>query len=268
MNLARIEQIYIFAKECANIFENYMAFKSYFTQKILITIIVIIIPIHFYGITNSETTDFEILSIKNNFNSDILQSTSDSLINPSKETKSNKRLKINRPEFFWAISHPFVANKALKITKKALNITDSIEDAKILTDPKGGRLDAFRHGIWMAMLSQEIGAKKALKLGIAHEKANYLNFKRFRPYSSYKNNKMDSINNIKGVMIGLSVNNNNELCQVIIDSINAGGFVIIFKTDKGEIMDCLGNTIRTNDWVWDRKECLIYSGFEIVIWEP
>ena len=73
---------------------------------------------------------------------------------------------ISRPEKWWAITHPFVAKKALEITRRVQKTVDSIKVSGIIgNDNLGGRFDAFKHAYWMASVSLGIGSKKALKLG-------------------------------------------------------------------------------------------------------
>lgn len=182
--------------------------------------------------------------------------------------KKFKQLKPNRPVIIWSIGHPFHINKAADISILSIKITDSLEKAGVLTNPSGGQLDAFRHGVWMAMLTQEIGAKNAYKLGIANEKANYINFKKNKPYSSYHNSLMDSLNNLKGIEIGKLLLTGNQLYNAIIDSICNDNFYIICPTENYPMDDNLGNTENINQRIWRRNEQLISSGWRGVIWEP
>ena len=174
---------------------------------------------------------------------------------------NQRRLDISRPEVFWALSHPFKIRKALYISKIALLITDSIEADSNLKDKSGGQLDAFKHGLWMALLTQEIGRKAALKLGNAHEKANYLNYKRGRPYSSHKHSVMDSLNNLTGTEFGKKYKNRKKLISEIIKGIKIGDFYILKKSKAGQYTDCQGNIIITDVDLWERNECLIKSDF-------
>ena len=170
--------------------------------------------------------------------------------------KKNK-LDISRPEFFWALSHPFKIKKALNASRIALQITDSIEADSSLKDRSGGQLDAFKHGLWMALLTQEVGRKAALKLGNAHEKANYLNYKRGRPYSSHKHSVMDSLNNLSGAEFGEKYKSRKELINEIIDGIRNGDFYMLKKNSSGQYIDCHGNIIIADLNLWERNECLI-----------
>ncbi|MBK6839510.1 MAG: hypothetical protein IPG90_15685 [Bacteroidetes bacterium] len=75
---------------------------------------------------------------------------------------------------------PVHRKKTWKITEQARMETKSLLlDSRLDGDEDGGQLDAFRHAFWMASLSQKICWRKALKLGIAHEKAITENLKAF-----------------------------------------------------------------------------------------
>jgi hypothetical protein len=174
--------------------------------------------------------------------------------------KKKKRLSIKRPEFFWALTHPFSAPKAFKISKIALLITDSIEADSILQGSQGGSLDAFRHGIWMLMLCDAIGEKKALALGTAHEKANRINFKRGRTYSSYHHTKMDSINNVKACKLLRENMSKKQMTEEVLGAVKMGYFVIIKKNSMGLSIDRSGVPIETTTRKWNYHEVLIPSG--------
>ena len=86
---------------------------------------------------------------------------------------------LSRPEKCWELIHPFIAKHAFHVTKYVIADVDSLKQEGTLgTDLNGGRLDAFKHAYWMASLSLAIGGRKALKLGWAHEKGNYLQYKK------------------------------------------------------------------------------------------
>lgn len=87
--------------------------------------------------------------------------------------------KLSRPEKCWALCHPFKAKKAAKVTREVQVVVDSIKrSGTIGADNNGGALDAFKHAYWMASVAMVIGSKQALKLGKAHEKGNYFQFKK------------------------------------------------------------------------------------------
>ncbi len=185
----------------------------------------------------------------------------------SLKQKNAPKLNIGFHEVLWVIGHPFVAKKSFVLSKISMQITDSIKKDSILTDGQGGPLDAFRHGIWMKLLTDEIGMRKAIKLGQAHEKSNFRNFKKGRPFSSYHNSLMDSINNLNAVEIPTLGLKRAEIIQTVIDSVKAGYFVIIRKNEAGESLDRYGQIVKREKNLWKWNECLIKSNGEIVIWE-
>ena len=86
---------------------------------------------------------------------------------------------LSGPKRTWVLFHPFKAKKSLKISQEANKVADSIAKTNLLDgDGSGGQVDAFRHAYWMARLRQEIGKRAARSLGKAHEKENYLTYKK------------------------------------------------------------------------------------------
>lgn len=89
--------------------------------------------------------------------------------------------KLGSAERWWVVSHIFVAKKSKEITQRSIQLSDSVAKAENFPNRQsGGEKDAFRHALWMALLAEEIGVKKALKLGIAHEKENRKDFEKGR----------------------------------------------------------------------------------------
>ena len=117
--------------------------------------------------------------------------------------------KLSCPEKWWVIGHPFVAKKALKISKEARLKTDWVKQNKLLKgEGNGDQVDAFRHTYWMALLTQNIGARKAKRLGVVHEKGNKKQFKKGKKEDGELPDKigsdMDLFNNQVGIEIGSS----------------------------------------------------------------
>ena len=93
------------------------------------------------------------------------------------QSPKNSFLHLSCPEKWWVVTHPFVANKARKITTGVIRISEEMKKDSLLDgDADGGQVDAFRHAYWMASLSQKIYWKKAIALGKAHEKGDYRKF--------------------------------------------------------------------------------------------
>ena len=158
----------------------------------------------------------------------------------------------------------------MKITKQVLTDVDSIKrTGAVGTDMNGGRLDAFKHAYWMASVSSGIGAKKALKLGKAHEKGNYLEFKKHRLEDSILpdsvSSAMDLHNNQAGIneyMKNENARSSKELQPIIMQALAEGKLQIIKKDKEGNYLYCDGTFIDMNEWSgkWNIPKCLVPSG--------
>ncbi len=169
-------------------------------------------------------------------------------------------------EKVWAITHPFIAKKALEISLSANKLVelDSIK-SKVGNDANGGTLDAFRHAYWMAKLSQEIGNRKALKLGVAHEKKNYRDFKNNRLEEGFIPDKasqqMDLLNN--QIAVKFTVKNeklsDSELIKIIYENINGGQLWMIKKNENKISLDNAGNLIPQKKWEgkWENERVVV-----------
>lgn len=176
--------------------------------------------------------------------------------------------RVTRPEIIWALTHPFIALKAIKLTKISLGISESMRaDTTLDGQWVGGQLDAFRHAYWMAMLAQKIKPRKVIKLGNAHEKANRLDFKKGRleetAVPDSVNGAMDYFNNARGVQLGCenSKASLEELKQIILKDILAGNMKIVATDTLGRYVDCDGNVIDMQKWSskWNIPKCLVPS---------
>ena len=175
--------------------------------------------------------------------------------------------KLSRPEQCWAMFHPFKAKKAQIITKRVQIVVDSIKKTGTIGDNEnGGNLDAFKHTLWMASLSLKIGKKQALKLGKAHEKGNYLQFKKHTLEDSVLpdsvSSEMDYGNNRIGVnLIGRChfKITEKELIDLILKKLQYGGLYIIYRDFSGNYLDCNGAIIDMKMWLgkWGIPKCLI-----------
>jgi hypothetical protein len=183
----------------------------------------------------------------------------------------HKFRKLSRPEKWWTITHVFVAKKALKITQGVLKVTDSIANIKTLDgDRNGGQVDAFRHAYWMASLAQGIGWRKALKLGRAHEKGNYIDFKKHRledgSHPDKASREMDLFNNKTGMEIGKGNIDvfGIDLQILVIDAIVGGVMKIIKKDSLGNFLDEKNNIIPEDSLKgkWDNGKCLVDSNWK------
>lgn len=185
----------------------------------------------------------------------------------SQNTKKYKR-HISGPEFWWAAGHIFIAHKAFRITRKCLAVTDSVKQSNELDrDSQGGQLDAFRHSYWMARLAQKINPRKAQKLGIAHEKGNYIDFKKHRTEDGILPDKissaMDLYNNERGLNVGFQNRrvDADSLRMLIIKAIKNGEMITIYKDKEGNYLQCNDSLINLSDYIntWNIPKCLVPS---------
>jgi len=175
---------------------------------------------------------------------------------------------LSRPAKKWVLMHPLKAKKALRISLEAQRISDSIQKTKLLDgDASGGQVDAFRHAFWMARLHQEIGKSAARSLGKAHEKENFITFKKGKledgTLPDEISSKMDLWNNEQGLKLiqkGSTVPKNGLIFRVV-NAIKVGKMKIIKKDRKGNFLTCDGTTIPENELrdKWKNKKCLILS---------
>jgi hypothetical protein len=176
--------------------------------------------------------------------------------------------KLSTPEKCWVIFHPFKAEKALKITKEALTVTDSLIKTNTLgSDLNGGRADAFKHSYWLARLTQEIGIKAAIKLGKAHEKGNYQFFKKGKKEDGFLPDKpssdMDLFNNDVGAAIAEQNPDVSKgvMTELIISAVKTGKMKILKKDSKGRFLTCSGEIISKESLLgkWENDKCLVES---------
>ena len=179
--------------------------------------------------------------------------------------------KLTPPEKYWVVFHPFIAKKVYKISLDAKHIADSLaSDTNFDGDKNGGQIDAFRHTLWMAMLSQKYNWRKIYKLGLAHEKGNYYQYKQHKTEDGTLPDKissdMDLINNDAGRQIGLDNKNINldSLTVIIKQELTAGNLWIIKKNKKGEFLDQYDNIIKpeTLKGKWKNNKVLVKSNFK------
>lgn len=177
--------------------------------------------------------------------------------------------KISRPEFFWVLAHPFVAKKTLTVSKDVLKITLEIKKERSLdTLISGGNLDAFKHTFWMAYLTSKIGKRKALKLGKAHEKGNYLQYKKHKKEDGQLPDSistvMDLWNNNLGAEIYLThKTKDKEILKIkVIEAVKLGKAKTLKTNSRYEFLDCDSNVIDLKKYQgkWNVPKCLINSG--------
>lgn len=175
---------------------------------------------------------------------------------------------VSLPEKVWVITHPFIAKKAIRISTNSKLIANSkaVKDT-FGNDGNGGALDAFRHAFWMCSLSNEIGCRRALKLGVAHEKGNRKDFEKGRLEDGQLPDKasidMDLHNNSVGVTL---CNKREEVTQdeliTRVLTVYLGGKLVVIKKDTlGNSLSVDGEVIPINDWrgQWENARVLVPS---------
>lgn len=170
----------------------------------------------------------------------------------------------------WVVLHPFKAKKALKISLEAQRIADSIQKTNLLDgDASGGQVDAFRHAFWMARLHQELGKATARTLGKAHEKENYISFKKQKLEDELPpdeiSSKMDLWNNEQGIKLvskGSKIPKKGLIYRVI-NAIHQGKMKIIKKDKDGNFLTCDGIIILKSSLIgkWKNNKCLVISNY-------
>jgi hypothetical protein len=183
----------------------------------------------------------------------------------------NRFMQLHYPEKIWVICHPFAAKKALQIGLHARDVgLQKINDPDLDKDYNGGQVDAFRHGYWMALLTQEIGAFSARWLGKAHEKSNYLDFKNKvleeGSLPDYTACEMDLKNNEQGIKIGKQKPDmkREEIEALVKKKILEGEFFIIKKNTDGEFLNSSGERIPKERYLglWHNPKTLVPSNYK------
>tara|TARA_R110002153_G_scaffold209096_3_gene361594 strand:- start:4582 stop:5196 length:615 start_codon:yes stop_codon:yes gene_type:complete len=189
-------------------------------------------------------------------------------INTFSQSNFKKFFKLSAPLKTWVLLHPFKAKKALAISMEAKKVSDSIKNTNLLDgDGSGGQVDAFRHAYWMARLHQEIGKSAARSLGKAHEKENYLTFKKRKLEDGVVpdeiSSEMDLYNNEQGLQLiskGSEVSNKGLMYRII-NAIQNGEMKIIKKNEQGNFLTCDDQLISSESLQgkWKNNKCLISS---------
>lgn len=176
--------------------------------------------------------------------------------------------KLSGPIKTWVIFHPFKAKKSLKISNETNKVADSIKKTNLLDgDSSGGQVDAFRHAYWMARLRQELGKSSARSLGKAHEKDNYITYKKNKLEDGIVpdeiSSEMDLYNNDEGLKLITkgSKTSRNSLIYKIVNAIKQGKMKIIKKDKEGNFLTCDGKIITKEalKGTWKNNKCLVAS---------
>ncbi len=175
---------------------------------------------------------------------------------------------LSAPQKTWVLFHPFKARKTLRISKEVNKVADSIKKTSLLDgDASGGQVDAFRHAYWMARLRQEIGKPAARSLGKAHEKENYITFKKRQLEDGVVPDEISSTMDLWNNEEGLKLSRKGDkipkkgLIYRVVNAIKSGKLKIIKKDKKGNFLTCKGKLIPQESLKgkWKNNKCLIAS---------
>jgi len=178
---------------------------------------------------------------------------------------------LHSSEVWWIMTHPFIAKKSWDISKQASSIaTAHISDPLMDGDYNGGMVDAFRHTLWMAMLVQEIRPEAALKLGKAHEKGNYKDFKQKileeGKLPDSMSCEMDLRNNEVGIDLGLRNmgTDTDTLILFVRSAVRRGECWKIKKDSLGYFLNSDGEIIPESEWKgkWITPKVLVPSNYK------
>lgn len=188
----------------------------------------------------------------------------------AQESNFKRFLKMPFPEKWWVATHPFVAGKAWENAQKARAFTQQLKaDPTLDQRESGGKLDAFRHALWMALCVQQMHRRKAYKLGRAHERRNWLDFKHKRleegSLPDSISSEMDMRNNQKGIEIGQQnpTASPEELSEIIKKAIAQGELWIVKADENGNFLDWNNQPIPREKYIgkWNNPKCLVPSDF-------
>ncbi len=179
-------------------------------------------------------------------------------------------LELNRYEIFWIITHLFRAYPVWKLSTQVRNIANQhITDPDLDGDYAGGQVDALRHILWMALITQKYGERFARKLGVVHEKSNKLDFKK-KKLEEYQlpdatSMMMDLLNNEIGIELGRGLPDINitQLTEMVKQLVLEGRAWVIKKDNEGNFLDIEGNVIPKNLWLgkWNTPKVLVASNY-------
>jgi len=184
------------------------------------------------------------------------------------EGKVKKFHGLSGPEKRWVLAHPFIAMKTLKVSEQAKKISDAQKDSPDLDGyGNGGQVDAFRHCFWIAALCQVIEEKKALKLGMAHEKGNEKDYKKRKTEDGELPDMIASTMDLWNNQVGAALSRENPgvteevLVNIVKLAVTSGKCKIIKRNAQGAFLDAEGNVLKEADWKgkWVNERCLVMS---------
>lgn len=176
-------------------------------------------------------------------------------------------------ELFWAISHPVSAIKVKRISKNCYKIYDETKTSeKLDAFISGGKTDAYRHVFYMAAFAQKIKVTKLRKLGKAHEKTNYRQFKKSKKEENELPDSLSSVMDLRNNELGFKIGSENkalsleQLDVTVISAIKRGEAYIMKRNKKGEYLNCEGQSLflETRPKKWKQDKCLVASDYNYI----
>lgn len=173
---------------------------------------------------------------------------------------------ISRYELFWVMCHPFAAIKVKCIHKKLDTFYDEAQlKLKLDSYSSGGKLDAFRHIYYMAAFAQKVQYKKLVKLGKAHEKTNFLQFKKCTDENGSIPDSISCVMDLLNNEIGLKLGKENkkmsfeELKQKVMQIVNEGNAYFLLIDKNGNYLDCKNKVIDLKSYKgkWCIPKCIL-----------
>jgi len=173
---------------------------------------------------------------------------------------------IGKREYRWALGHPFAALKIRKKLPVATAIYKAVQKEGVLDRyESGGKADAFRHAFTMAYLAQTIGTKKLRKLGQAHEKTNYRDYRRQKLEDGERADSLASEMDLRNNELGFAIGKANptlgtdSLKNLVIAAILRGEAWYLKRNAAGNYTNCEGQELRIGDYAgqWFVPKCLI-----------
>jgi hypothetical protein len=173
---------------------------------------------------------------------------------------------LSRAEKGWVFAHPFVAKKAFRCTQQVLQVCEQeATDKRLDGKTNGGQVDAFRHAYWMAMLSAEIGGRKAHKLGKAHEKGNRQAFRHGHFEEGARPDSIASAMDLFNNEIGLELRKRfpadtpEQMQKRVVSQILEGKLLMLSMDERGRFLDINRQPIDPGRWKksWNIPKVLV-----------
>jgi len=157
----------------------------------------------------------------------------------------------------------------MTISDEAITETMKLtSDTTLDGDLNGGQLDAFRHSFWMATITQQIGSRKAVSLGKAHEKGNYIYYKKHKTEEGtipdFESCQMDLQNNEVGIAVGKDNFSckKSDLIILLVSMIHEGKLFILKKDRLGRYLTCDEHLLLSSPHEWKSGKCITTSNYK------